>query len=61
MDRPAFDKALADPKLLEEAARSKLDVQPVTGEEVQSVVAKMFAAPPDVVQRAKQALIYKGK
>jgi tripartite-type tricarboxylate transporter receptor subunit TctC len=59
--RRAFDKALKDPKLLEEAARSKLDVQPVTGEEVQSVVAKMFSAPPDVVARAKQALIYKGK
>jgi tripartite-type tricarboxylate transporter receptor subunit TctC len=59
--RRAFDAALKDPKLLDEAARSKLDVQPVTGEEVQSVVAKMFAAPPDVVARAKQALIYKGK
>jgi tripartite-type tricarboxylate transporter receptor subunit TctC len=59
--RRAFDAALKDPKLLEDAARSKLDVQPVTGEEVQQVVAKMFAAPPDVVQRAKQALIYKGK
>lgn len=59
--RRAFDATLKDPKLLAEAARSQLDVQGVTGEDVQAVVAKMYATPPAIVERTKQAMVYKGK
>jgi tripartite-type tricarboxylate transporter receptor subunit TctC len=59
--RRAFDATLKDPKLLAEAKKSQLDVQGVSGEEVQALVAKMFATSPAIVERAKQALIYKGK
>jgi hypothetical protein len=52
---------MKDPKLLAEAAKAQLDVIAVTGEDVQALVAKLFATPPAIVESAKQALVYKGK
>jgi tripartite-type tricarboxylate transporter receptor subunit TctC len=57
--RQAFMETMRDPDLLADAAKTRLDVNPVAGEEVQAVVAKMFALPPHVVERTKQALVYK--
>ena len=57
--RKAFMAALADPALLAEAAKMKLDVEPMSGEDVQTMVAQLFAMPKRIVERAKQALIYK--
>jgi tripartite-type tricarboxylate transporter receptor subunit TctC len=57
--RKAFMAALKDPALLKEAAKMKLDVEPISGDEVQSMVAQWFATSPKVIARAKQALIYK--
>ncbi len=57
--RKAFMAALADPALLAEAAKMKLDVEPISGDDVQTMVAQWFAMPPRIVERAKQALIYK--
>jgi tripartite-type tricarboxylate transporter receptor subunit TctC len=57
--RKAFMAALSDPALLAEAVKMKLDVEPMAGEDVQTMVAQLFAMPPRIVERAKQALIYK--
>ena len=57
--RKAFMAALADPALRAEAAKMKLDVEPMSGEDVQTMVAQLFAMPKRIVDRAKQALIYK--
>lgn len=57
--RKAFTAALADPALLAEAAKMKLDVEPMSGEDVQAMVTRLFAMPKRIVTRAKQALIYK--
>jgi tripartite-type tricarboxylate transporter receptor subunit TctC len=57
--RKAFMAALQDPALLAEAAKIKLDVEPISGDEVQSMVARWFATSPTIIARAKQALIYK--
>jgi tripartite-type tricarboxylate transporter receptor subunit TctC len=59
--RRAFDSTLKDKTLVAEAEKLQLDVESVSGEEVQALVAKMFAMPSDIVERTKQALIYKGK
>ena len=37
----------------------KLDVDALSGEEVQAEVAKAYAMPPNIVEREKQALVYK--
>jgi tripartite-type tricarboxylate transporter receptor subunit TctC len=57
--RKAFMAALADPALLAEAAKMRLDVEPMSGDDVQTMVAQLFAMPKRIVERAKQALIYK--
>ena len=57
--RKAVMAALADKELLADAAKMKLDVEAISGEDVQAMVAKLFAMPANIVERAKQALIYK--
>jgi tripartite-type tricarboxylate transporter receptor subunit TctC len=54
--RKAFMDAWRDPELLEEARRSKLEVNPISGEEIAKVVAKMYASPPALVEAMKTAL-----
>jgi tripartite-type tricarboxylate transporter receptor subunit TctC len=57
--RKAFMAALTDKDLLAEALKIKLDIEALSGEEVQAQVTKAFALPPRIIDRAKQALIYK--
>jgi tripartite-type tricarboxylate transporter receptor subunit TctC len=57
--RGAFAAMLQDKALLAEAERSKLDIGPLGGEELQALVAKLYALPTKVVERARQSLIYK--
>lgn len=59
--RTAFTETMKDPKLIADANKIHLDVQSVSGEEVQELVAKMYKTPERIVQKAKQAMIYKGK
>jgi tripartite-type tricarboxylate transporter receptor subunit TctC len=59
--RKAFMAALQDKDTLAEAEKMKLDVDALSGEEVQAEVAKAYAMPPNIVERAKQALIYKSR
>ena len=54
--RRAFDASMADPGFRAEAEKAKLELQPVSGEEIQTLVERMFAAPPDVVETARQAI-----
>ena len=57
--RKAFMAALTDKDLLAEAKKMKLDIEAISGEDVQAMVAKLFATPPNIVERAKQSLVYK--
>jgi tripartite-type tricarboxylate transporter receptor subunit TctC len=57
--RKAFATMLRDNALLAEAEKSGLDIGPMDGEELQALVAKLYALPPKVIERAKQSLIYK--
>ncbi len=54
--RKAFSAMLADPELKAEASRSALDVEGTPGEDVQAVVAKLYATPPHIVTRLKKAM-----
>jgi len=57
--RNAFATALEDKTLLAEAEKSGLDIGPMGGEELQTLVGKLYAFPPRVIERVKQSLIYK--
>jgi len=54
--RKAFDATLKDPAFLEEAEKLKLDVNPVTGAEIDKLVADLYRTPKDVVEEARVAL-----
>jgi tripartite-type tricarboxylate transporter receptor subunit TctC len=57
--RKAFMETLADPELVADAAKARLDLAPMSGDDIQTLVAKLYALPAKVSERAKQALIYK--
>jgi tripartite-type tricarboxylate transporter receptor subunit TctC len=54
--REAHAKAMADPQLLEEAKKGKMEVEPVTGEELQKLAERMINQPPGVIARVKKLL-----
>jgi tripartite-type tricarboxylate transporter receptor subunit TctC len=56
--RRAFDSTLKDKRFLAEAEKQQLEVAPVTGEEVQQLIVKMYQSPPDVVAAAKAAITH---
>jgi hypothetical protein len=51
--------ALQDKDALAEARGMQLDLDPLSGEAVQAEVAKAFAMPTRIVERARQSLIYR--
>jgi tripartite-type tricarboxylate transporter receptor subunit TctC len=57
--RGAFTATLQDKALLAEAEKFGLDIGPMGGEELQALVARLYALPPKIIARAKQSLIYK--
>ena len=54
--RRAFMEAWSDTDLLKDAANMNLDVGPATGEEIQSLLHKIYASPPALLQSAKEAI-----
>jgi tripartite-type tricarboxylate transporter receptor subunit TctC len=54
--REAFTKALKDPGFLAEAQKRDWEVNPVSGEELESIAKKVVVQPPDVVERMKKIL-----
>jgi tripartite-type tricarboxylate transporter receptor subunit TctC len=57
--RKAFMDTMSDPELVAEAKRINLDVGPISGEELQAQVAKLYATPADLVEKAKAAVAFK--
>jgi tripartite-type tricarboxylate transporter receptor subunit TctC len=54
--RRAFDATLQDAEFRAEAARMQADLAPTTGEEVQALVARIYATPRPVIERVKKLL-----
>ena len=57
--RKAFMAALADKALLAEAEKMKLDIDAMSGEDLQALVTKLFALPPSISAKVKAAIVYK--
>ena len=55
--RKAFSETLNDPEFLAEAKKSNLDIEPVSGEEMEKVVAGLFKLEPGMVVRLKEVLV----
>jgi tripartite-type tricarboxylate transporter receptor subunit TctC len=54
--RRAFDATMKDAAFIAEAAKLQFDVDPLTGEAVQALVAQLAATPREVVTRVRAAL-----
>jgi tripartite-type tricarboxylate transporter receptor subunit TctC len=53
--RKAFMDTMTDKDFLAEADKTELEVNPVSGEEVEKLVREVYATPPDIVAKAKEA------
>ncbi|HEX2227298.1 MAG TPA: tripartite tricarboxylate transporter substrate-binding protein [Candidatus Binatia bacterium] len=54
--RKAFVETMKDPEFLADAKKSRLDTQPLTGEEVEKIVAQLFKIDAAIVNQLKEIL-----
>ncbi len=54
--REAFRKTVTDPEFLAEAKKLELDVDPVSGPDLEKAIAEMYAQPAEVIAMAKEAV-----
>lgn len=54
--RRGFDAMMKDPELLADAQKSKIDIDPLSGEDVQKLVQRLFATPLPLVEKARALL-----
>jgi tripartite-type tricarboxylate transporter receptor subunit TctC len=52
--RTAFNAMMKDPELMAEAGKQGLEIDPVSGEEMQTLVERLHSAPPEVVELVKK-------
>ncbi|HEY2527845.1 MAG TPA: hypothetical protein VGJ20_07835 [Xanthobacteraceae bacterium] len=52
----AFDETMKDPDLLADAATEKMDIKPMSGHEIDVLLARLYALPPDVLAQAAKAV-----
>jgi hypothetical protein len=53
--RKAFMDTMADKDFRAEADKLQLEINPVSGDDVQKLVTEVYATPPDIIAKAKQA------
>jgi tripartite-type tricarboxylate transporter receptor subunit TctC len=54
--REAYMKVLNDPTAQDQAKKSRMDIEPTSGEELEVLVKDIFDAPPEIIKRAKKIL-----
>jgi hypothetical protein len=54
--RKAFLAVMRDPEFIADAKKQHLESEFMRGEEIEKLIARLFASPPDVVARAVKAL-----
>lgn len=54
--RDAFNASVRDPALLADAKKGKMEIELVTGEEVEAIIRKAYATPRPIVERVRDAM-----
>jgi len=54
--RKAFDETMADPALLDDAQKMRIDIEPLSGAKVQEVVSRLYTTPKDIIEHARKAI-----
>jgi hypothetical protein len=57
MLREAFTKTMKDPEFLAETKKKKLDIDPTTGDDVETITKEVMSQPPEVVERIKKMMV----
>lgn len=53
----AFNRTMQDPEFLAEAKRASMDVNPLSGSEIASMLSELYATPKDIVEKAAKAIV----
>jgi tripartite-type tricarboxylate transporter receptor subunit TctC len=56
MLRDAFAATMKDPEFIEDVKRSKLDLEPVDGEQLAGLIAKIYATPKPIIERVSNLI-----
>lgn len=54
--RKAFQQTMKDTEFIADAKRAKLDIDPVTGEELEELIARLFRLQPSLISKLKELL-----
>lgn len=54
--RKAFDDTMKDPDFLAETKRARMEINPITGQEIDTLLREVYASPKDVVDKAEHAI-----
>ena len=54
--RRAFEATMKDADFLAESARAQQEIEPLTGADIDKLLASAYSAPKDIVQRAAQLI-----
>ena len=54
--RKAFDDTMKDPEFLADGKTMQAEISPTSGAEAQALIARVYATPRDVVERAKRLI-----
>jgi tripartite-type tricarboxylate transporter receptor subunit TctC len=54
--RKAFDDTMADPAFLDEAKQRGLEVNPVTGAQIDKLIGDLYQTPPDIVAEVRSTI-----
>ena len=54
--REAYAKSMNNPELIAEAIKARMNMEPVTGEQLQALAQRVMIQPPAVLKRVKKLL-----
>lgn len=54
--RKAFNDTLADKEFLADADKAQLEINPVSGDQIEKLVKELYSTPPEIAQRAVELL-----
>jgi hypothetical protein len=52
--RRAFDATMKDPALIADADKGQWEITPVSGEEIEKLMSRLYRTPPQIIELAKQ-------